>query len=90
MPKTAGGSTEPKDLPRFANLPDKNKTNLDFYKSSDLFTYRPRRYWYFLSEILDFVIIIRLYIEIENINGAKIPLYFYTDSRGNKLILLWI
>ena len=72
-------------FPGFADLPDENEVDPDFYKSSDLFTYRPRRHWCFLGEIMDFATVIRLHMEIEDVDGAKIPLYFYTDSRGSEL-----
>ncbi|PMD28000.1 hypothetical protein NA56DRAFT_560672 [Hyaloscypha hepaticicola] len=72
-------------FPGFADLPDENEVDPDFYESSDLFTYRPRRHWCFLGEILDVATVIRLHMEIEDVDGVKIPLYFYTDSRGSEL-----
>jgi hypothetical protein len=72
-------------FPGFIGLPDENDVDPDFYESSDMFTYRPRRHWCFLGEIVDFATLFRLQMEIEDVDGAKIPLYFYTDSRGSEL-----
>ena len=41
-------------FPSFDDLPDENDVNPEFYTSSDGFTYRPRRHWLFLAEIVDF------------------------------------
>ena len=67
------------------DLPDENDVDLDFYESSDMVTYRPRRHWCFLGEIVDFATLVRLQMEIKDIDGRKIPLYFYTDGRGSEL-----
>ena len=45
-------------FPGFIDLPDENDVDLDFYESSDTVTYRPRRHWCFLGEIVDFATII--------------------------------
>ncbi|KAK3167162.1 hypothetical protein OEA41_010288 [Lepraria neglecta] len=72
-------------FPGFIDLPDENDVDLDFYESSDMVTYRPRRHWCFLGEIADFATLLRLQMEIKDVNGRKIPLYFYTDGRGSEL-----
>ncbi|ELR04589.1 hypothetical protein GMDG_06871 [Pseudogymnoascus destructans 20631-21] len=41
-------------FPGFNDLPDENDVDLEFYASSDGFTYRPHRHWLFLAEIVDF------------------------------------
>ncbi|KAL9127121.1 MAG: hypothetical protein Q9217_003947 [Psora testacea] len=72
-------------FPGFIDLPDENDVDLDFYESSDMVTYRPRRHWCFLGEIVDFATLLRLQMEIKDVDGRKIPLYFYTDDRGSEL-----
>jgi hypothetical protein len=62
-----------------------NDVDLDFYKSSDMVTYRPRRHWCFLGEIVDFAMLLCLQMEIKDVNGRKILLYFYTDGQGSEL-----
>lgn len=72
-------------FPGFIDLPDENDVDLDFYESSDMVTYRPRHHWCFLGEIVDFATLVRLQMEIKDVDGRKIPLYFYTDGRGSEL-----
>ena len=72
-------------FPGFMDLLDENDVDLDFYESSDRVTYRPRRHWCFLGEIVDFATLVRLQMEIKDVDGRKIPLYFYTDGRGSEL-----
>lgn len=72
-------------FPGFMDLPDENNVDLNFYESSDMVTYRPRRHWCFLGEIVDFATLLRLQMEIKDVDGREIPLYFYTDGRGNEL-----
>ncbi|PGH26701.1 hypothetical protein AJ80_01647 [Polytolypa hystricis UAMH7299] len=72
-------------FPGFIDLPGENDVDPDFYRSSDMVTYQPRRHWCFLGEIVDFASLLRLQMEIEDIDGTKIPLYFYTDGRGSEL-----
>ena len=72
-------------FPSFIDLPDENDADPDFYESSDMVTYRPRRHWCFLGEIVDFATLVRLQMEIKDIDGNKIPVFFYTDGRGSEL-----
>ena len=48
-------------------------------------TYRPRRHWCFLAEIVDFTTVLCLQMEVNDIDGRKVPLFFYTDGRGSEL-----
>ncbi|KAI9651438.1 MAG: hypothetical protein M1829_002917 [Trizodia sp. TS-e1964] len=57
----------------------------EFYTSSDAFTYQPRRHWLFLAEIVDFGTLVRLQMEIKDISGRTVPLFFYTDGRVSEL-----
>jgi hypothetical protein len=73
-------------FPGFINLPDENDVDPEFYKRSNIGTYRPRRHWCFLGEIVDFTILLRLQMEIKDVDSTTIPLYFYTDGRGSELV----
>jgi hypothetical protein len=73
-------------FPGFINLPDENDVDPEFYKRSNTGTYRPRRHWCFLGEIVDFATLLRLQMEIKDVDGTTIPLYFYTDGRGSELV----
>jgi Heterokaryon incompatibility protein (HET)/SET domain len=72
-------------FPGFIDLPGENVVDLDFYERSNLGTYRPRRHWCFFGEIVDFASLLRLQMEIKDVDGTTIPLYFYTDTRGSEL-----
>jgi len=72
-------------FPRFIDLPGENVIDLNFYESRDMITSRPRRHWCFLGEVMDFTTLHHLEMEIKDVDGRKIPLHFYTDSRGSEL-----
>jgi hypothetical protein len=72
-------------FPGFTDLPDENEVDPDFYKNRDMVTYRPRRHWCFLGEIMDYTALHHLEIETKDVDGGKIPLHFYTDGRGSEL-----
>lgn len=72
-------------FPGFIDLPDENDIDPELYESSNAGPYRPRRHWCFLGEIVDFATFLRLQMEIKDIDGTTLPLYFYTDSRGSEL-----
>ncbi|KAH8812463.1 hypothetical protein F5884DRAFT_310434 [Xylogone sp. PMI_703] len=72
-------------FPGFLDLPDENDIDPEFYTSSDGFSYRPRRHWLFLGEIVDFMTLVRLQMELQDVNGKTVPLFFYTDGRGKEL-----
>lgn len=72
-------------FPRFHDLPDENDVDLNYYRSSDMVTYQPRRHWCFLAEIVDFATLLRLQMNIKDIDGISVPLFFYTDGRGNEV-----
>lgn len=73
-------------FPGFNDLPGENEADPEFYASSDDgFTYLPRRHWLFLAEIVDFASMVRLQIELKDVDGKDVPLFFYTDGRGNEL-----
>ncbi|OCK83190.1 SET domain-containing protein 5 [Lepidopterella palustris CBS 459.81] len=69
-------------FPRFVDLPDENTFDLDFYESS---TCRPRWHWCFLAEIVHSTTLLRMRMEIKDMDGRSLPLFFYTDGRGSEL-----
>lgn len=69
-------------FPDFSGLPEEKVVDLDFYESS---TYRPRRHWCFLAEIVDVTTLLRLGMQVKDIDGRSLPLFFYTNGRGNEL-----
>jgi hypothetical protein len=72
-------------FPGFIDLPNENDVSPEFYASSDGFTYRPRRHWLFLAEIVDFATLLRLQMDMKDVDGTTVPLFFYTDGRGSEL-----
>ena len=70
-------------FPSFIELPSDNDFDLDFYDSGEMINHR--RHWCFLGEIVDYATLIRLQMEIKDVDNSKIPLYFYTDGRGSEL-----
>ncbi|KAH8589593.1 hypothetical protein B0O99DRAFT_581321 [Bisporella sp. PMI_857] len=69
----------------FNDLPHENDIDPEFYASVDGFTYRPRRHWLFLAEIVDFGTLLRLQMTIKDVDGMTVPLFFYTEGRGSEL-----
>jgi hypothetical protein len=74
-------------FPGFIGLPNENDVDLDFYERKVTGTYGPRRHWCFLAEIVDILMFLRLEMELKDITGRKVPLFFYTDGRGRELEL---
>jgi hypothetical protein len=72
-------------FPGFNGLPYENHIDPEFYASVDELTHRPRRHWLFLAEIVDFGTLARLQMDIKDVDGTTIPLFFYTDKRGSEL-----
>lgn len=72
-------------FPGFDDLPHENDISPEFYASSDGSTYRPRRHWLFLAEIVTFDSLLRLQMSIKDVDGTTIPLFFYTDGRGSEM-----
>ena len=65
-------------FPAFSKLPGEYDVDLDYYQSVG----RPRRHWYFLGEIVDFCFLARLQMEMKDVDGQTVPLFFYTEGRG--------
>lgn len=84
-PEQLGDLRSPASFPGFIDLPGENEVNLDFYESSNRVTYRRRRHWCFLGEIMDITMLLRLELELKDVNNKRIPLLFYTNGRGNEL-----
>lgn len=68
-------------FPAFSGLPDEGGVDLDFYTGPG----SPCQHWCFLAEIVDFDFLTRLHLEISDVDGRKVPLFFYTDGRGSEL-----
>lgn len=72
-------------FPCFGELPTENDLDLDFYESTDGYSYRPRRHWGFLAEIIEIEQFIRLTLFVKDKAGQQIRIAFYTDHRGNEV-----
>ncbi|KAM0236971.1 hypothetical protein ACHAP5_009211 [Fusarium lateritium] len=72
-------------FPSFLELPHETDVNEDYFESGDRLNYQPRRHWCFLGEVVDSMSLTRLELEIKDINGHTIPLFFYTDGRGSEI-----
>jgi hypothetical protein len=72
-------------FPVSIDFPDENDVDPDFYENSDMITCRQEYYWCFLGEIVDFVTLHHLEMELKDVDGKKIPLHFYTSCRGSEL-----
>ncbi|KAK2738648.1 hypothetical protein FQN57_006966 [Myotisia sp. PD_48] len=69
-------------FPGFMGLPIEHIADPKFY---DMVTVQPRRHWCFLAEIIDFNSLMRLQMEVKDVDGRELPLFFYTDGRGSEL-----
>lgn len=72
-------------FPLFDGLPEENDISLEFYESAGGFSYRPRKHWCFLAEIIDVENIFRLRLIVKDKFGRTVPIAFYTDDRGLEL-----
>ncbi|KAH8158238.1 hypothetical protein CIB48_g10003 [Xylaria polymorpha] len=72
-------------FPGFASVPGENDIDLDYYESKETGVFAPRRHWCLLGEITDFGTFVRLQMEIKDVDGRKIPIFFHTDGRGAEL-----
>ena len=68
-------------FPAFSELPGEYDVDLDFYQS----TGKPRRHWCFLGEIVDFGFLARLQMDLKDMDGQTVPLFFYTEGRGQEI-----
>jgi hypothetical protein len=72
-------------FPAFDGLPEENNVSLEFYESADGSSYRPRKHWCFLAEIIDVEKFLRLRLIVKDKSGRIVPIAFYTDDRGLEL-----
>ncbi|KAF4994810.1 hypothetical protein FGRMN_5544 [Fusarium graminum] len=72
-------------FPSFVELPDENVVDEHFFQSGNGVNNQPRRYWCFLAEIVDFLTLARLQMEVKDVAGNTIPLFFYTNKRGSEI-----
>ncbi|KAI9648889.1 hypothetical protein NHQ30_001455 [Ciborinia camelliae] len=73
-------------FPGFADLPDENDVDPEFYDGGKSGIFKPRRHWCFLGEIVESFTLARLQMQIKDVNGREIPLFFYTNGRGSELL----
>lgn len=69
-------------FPGFTDLPDENDFNHDFYETD---IRRPRHHWCFLGEIVEFIMLTRLQMEVKDIYGDSVELFFHTKCKGSEL-----
>ncbi|KAM0269036.1 hypothetical protein ACHAQH_009853 [Verticillium albo-atrum] len=87
-PQEAGEYADLRDdamFPSFSALPEENDLDLDFFESNDDFSYRPRKHWCFLAEIVDIDHFLRLKFIVKDKAGQEVPVSFYTPGRGGEL-----
>jgi hypothetical protein len=72
-------------FPCFDELPEEHCLDLDFYESTDGFSYRPRTHWCFLAEIVEIEAFVRLRLVVKDKTGQRISVAFHTDHRGDEL-----
>ena len=69
-------------FPLFDDLPEENDISMEFYESANGFSYRPRKHWCFLAEIIDVENFLRLRLIVKDKADRKVPIAFYTEDRG--------
>jgi hypothetical protein len=72
-------------FPAFDGLPEENDVSPEFYESADGSSYRPRKHWCFLAEIIDVEKFLRLRLIVKDKSGRTVPIAFYTDGHGLEL-----
>lgn len=68
--------------PAFGELPSEHDLDLDYYETSNGYSYRPRRHWCFLGEISSIDDFMRIRLWVQDKAGVEIPVSFYTEGRG--------
>lgn len=71
-------------FPTFADLPHENEINLAFYRTSNGFSYTPKKQCS-LAEITDVESFIRLRLIVRDKAGREVPVAFYTDGSGGEI-----
>ena len=72
-------------FPGFNDLPHENHLDPAFYMNHNESNYQPRRHWLFLAEIVDVSAPLRLQMTVKDVDGMTVPLFFYTERRGQEL-----
>ena len=72
-------------FPPFDDLPEEYDINLEFYESTDGFSFRPRKHWCFLAEIIEVMTFLRLRLIVKDKTDRTVPIHFYTEDRGLEL-----
>lgn len=63
----------------------RNDVDLEFFDTADGFSYRPRKHWCFLAEIVNIEDFLRLSLTVKDRAGQTTRLMFYNDSRGQEM-----
>ncbi|CAG7556533.1 unnamed protein product [Fusarium equiseti] len=72
-------------FPSVIELPDGTEMEHDFFENRDGTNHRPRRHWCFLAEIVDFGTLVRLQMDVKDVAGQRIPIFFHTERRGSEI-----
>ncbi|KAL8415027.1 hypothetical protein RB594_006018 [Gaeumannomyces avenae] len=72
-------------FPSFNELPEENDLDLEFYESTNGFSYKPRKHWCFLAEIIAIQNFLRLRLIVKDGAGHDTAVSFHTPNRGREL-----
>jgi hypothetical protein len=75
------------NFPAFGDLPGENDIDMEYYYSSDGFHYIPQKHWCFLAEVIEISQFFRLTLRVRDKAGQEIPVSFYTENRGQELVV---
>ncbi|KAI0937634.1 hypothetical protein AcV7_003619 [Taiwanofungus camphoratus] len=74
-------------FPAFAECPDENDIPLHYYDQDVNSGHAgPRRHWCFLGEIVDFIVLGRLTVDVRDVSGNLARISFYDDNRGMRFV----
>lgn len=72
-------------FPSFLELPHEYDFDPEFFAPPSGPPYKPRHHWIFFAEIVSSFTLMRLEMELKDIDDEKVPLFFYTEGRGREL-----
>jgi hypothetical protein len=72
-------------FPTFGALPGEHDLDLDYYQTTNGYSFKPRQHWCFLGEILSMDDFMRIRLWVQDRQGVEVPISFYTDDRGYDL-----
>lgn len=86
-PKRRGHTTSSSAPNRSGNL--RNRNTFPSFHALPVEGYlsgRPRRHWCFLSEIKDLSWFVRLRLDVRDLEGVSVPVFFYTPDEGGAVV----